>query len=82
MFDTQHRLHRDTVGTVTVGNDSGGFAVGGGFGKQRKGLRAVSVWREMKTDDKSCFAVDDEPKVMLDPCDFHHGFVSMPLIRA
>jgi hypothetical protein len=49
--------------------------------QNRNGLRGIPVRRQMKTNDKACFAVYDEPDVMLDTCDFDHSFVRVPFVR-
>ena len=44
------------------------------------GLLRITLRREVKTEDKTCFAVDDEPDVVLDAVDFDDSFVSVPLV--
>lgn len=49
--------------------------------KQRMSLRRGAMRREVKTEHKAGFTVDNEPNVMLLTVYLHYGFIGMPLVR-
>ena len=54
--------------------------MGRGFGKKGNGLWGIPIGRKMEADDESRFAVDDKPEIVLDPGNFHNGFVGVPFV--
>jgi len=76
------RLSRLLVGGIAVGNENGRLA-----GQRRclveqgKGLRRVSVRRQVEAENKAGFSVNNEPKIVLLPSNLNHSLVGMPLVR-
>ena len=76
----ENGLDRNFVGRITIGNDSRRLAEFSGFAEQRNSLRRVSVRGQMKPDNKSCFAVNDEPDIMLYTGYFNYRFIGVSFI--
>ena len=80
MRNAEDRLDRHFVGRIAVRNKGIRLSVGRGFGKKGNGLWGIPIRRKMEADDESRFAVDDKPEIVLDPGNFHNGFVGVPFV--
>lgn len=80
MGGVEHCLDRLLVSGVAVGNDRMRISEVSDGIKQRESLRRISVTREMKSQDKAGFRVNDEPDIVLDATDLHNSFVGMPFV--
>lgn len=80
MRDAEDRFDRHFVGRIAVRNKGIRLSVGRSFGKKGNGLWGIPIGRKMEADDESRFAVDDKPEIVLDPGNFHNGFVGVPFV--
>lgn len=81
MLNPIQRLDRHLIGKVTVAHNSAGRAQILYRFQYGKGLWAVPAAVEVEAEDKTGFAVQNEPEVVFLALYLNDGFVGVPLVR-